>query len=151
MRRRTAEEIDVNRNHTKGFTLVEALVALLVLSIGLLGVAALQLTALQNNNNALFRSQATYLAYDITDRIRANRSTALTGGGYVVAYGAAPSGTTVERNDIRAWKTMLGATLPAGDGSIAIDAATGEAVIRIRWDDSKGVEPALVFVTRTRI
>jgi hypothetical protein len=46
---------------------------------------------------------------------------------------------------------MLGATLPAGDGSIAIDGSTGEATIRIRWDDSKGVEPALVFVTRTRI
>jgi type IV pilus assembly protein PilV len=140
----------MNRHAIKGFTLIEALVALLVLSIGLLGVAALQLTALQNNNNALFRSQATYLAYDIADRIRANRSAALAGG-YVVSYGAAPSGTTVERNDIRAWKTMLGATLPAGDGSVAINAATGEAVIRIRWDDSKGLDPALVFVTRTRI
>jgi type IV pilus assembly protein PilV len=140
----------MNRHHVKGFTLVEALVALLVLSIGLLGVAALQLTALQNNNNALFRSQATYLAYDIADRIRANRGSALAGG-YVVGYGTAPTGSTVERNDIRAWKTMLGATLPAGDGSIAINAATGEAVIRIRWDDSKGVDPALVFVTRTRI
>jgi type IV pilus assembly protein PilV len=140
----------MNRRNIEGFTLIEALVALLVLSIGLLGVAALQLTALQNNNNALFRSQATYLAYDIADRIRANRSAALAGG-YVVSYGAAPTGTTVERNDIRAWKTMLGATLPAGDGSIAINAATGAATISIRWDDSKGVEAPLVFVTRTRI
>lgn len=140
----------MNRHHVKGFTLVEALVALLVLSIGLLGVAALQLTALQNNNNALFRSQATYLAYDIADRIRANRGAALAGG-YVVGYGAAPAGATVERTDIQAWKTMLAATLPAGDGSIDINAATGAAVIRIRWDDSKGEDPALVFVTRTRI
>ena len=45
---------------------------------------------------------------------------------------------------------MLGATLPAGDGSITIG-TNGLADIRIRWDDSKGVESPLVFVTRTRI
>ena len=66
----------MTRHRNQGFTLVEALIALLVLSIGLLGVAALQLIALQNNNNAMFRSQATYLAYDIADRMRANRDQA---------------------------------------------------------------------------
>ena len=71
-------------------------------------------------------------------------------GPYAVDFGTAPTGATFERNDVRAWKTMLAATLPAGDGSIAI-AANGEAVIRIRWDDSKGVDAPLVFVTRTRI
>src|SRR5262249_56408603 len=56
----------------RGFTLIEALVALLVLSIGLLGVAALQLTSLRSNPSSSFRSQATLLAYDVVDRMRAN-------------------------------------------------------------------------------
>src|SRR3990167_4605539 len=56
----------------KGFSLIEVLVALLVLSIGLLGLAALQTTSLQFNTGSYFRTQATFLAYDILDRMRAN-------------------------------------------------------------------------------
>ena len=55
------------RRH-RGFTLVEALVALLALSIGLLGVAALQMSGLRSNMSSAWRSQATYLSYDIIDR-----------------------------------------------------------------------------------
>lgn len=55
-----------------GFSLIEVLVALLVLSIGLLGLAALQTTSLQYNTGSYFRTQATFLAYDIIDRMRAN-------------------------------------------------------------------------------
>ena len=60
-------------HRSRGFTLVEVLVALVVLSIGLLGVAALQLTSLRSNHSSAMRSQATFLAYDIIDRMRANR------------------------------------------------------------------------------
>lgn len=55
-----------------GFTLVEILVALLVLAIGLLGLALLQTSGLRLNTNSYSRSQATFLAYDIIDRMRAN-------------------------------------------------------------------------------
>ncbi len=64
-----------------GFTLIEVLVALLVLSIGLLGLAALQNTALQFNTDSYQRTQATLLAYDILDRMRAN-SLAVSAGNY---------------------------------------------------------------------
>ena len=57
-----------------GFTLVEVLVALVVLSIGLLGLAALQLSSLQFNTNSLLRTQATVVAYDLIDRMRSNRA-----------------------------------------------------------------------------
>jgi len=59
-------------NRAKGFTLVEVLVSMIVLSIGLLGLAGLQATSLRNNQSAYYRSQATFLAYDIADRMRAN-------------------------------------------------------------------------------
>jgi type IV pilus assembly protein PilV len=59
-------------SHNQGFSLIEVLVALLVLSIGLLGLAALQTTSLQYNTGSYFRTQATFLAYDIIDRMRTN-------------------------------------------------------------------------------
>ena len=58
---------------SQGFTLIEVLIAIIVLSIGLLGLAGLQLTSLRNSNSAYTRSQAVILSYDIVDRIRANR------------------------------------------------------------------------------
>lgn len=55
-----------------GFTLIEVLVSLVVLAIGLLGLAMLQTTGLRFNTNSYSRTQATYLAYDLAERMRAN-------------------------------------------------------------------------------
>lgn len=70
-----------------GFTLVEILVALLVLSIGLLGLAALQLTSFQFNTDSYLRTQTTFSAYDIVDRMRVN-PTGLSNNNYQVASSA---------------------------------------------------------------
>ncbi|MGQ0658292.1 MAG: type IV pilus modification protein PilV [Chromatiales bacterium] len=79
----------------RGFTLLETLIALVVLSIGLLGLAALQARAMRYNHDALVRSDATALASDIMDRMRA-RAYNLTGSdaeNALSAYvGAAPAG-----------------------------------------------------------
>jgi len=64
-------------SNSKGFTLIEALIAVVILAIGLLGIAGLQATNLKNNQSAYNRSQATLLAYDMADRIRANSSEAI--------------------------------------------------------------------------
>lgn len=78
----TSARTTICREYThRGFTLIEVLVALLVLSIGLLGLAALQNTALQFNTDSYQRTQATLLAYDILDRMRAN-SSAVSAGNY---------------------------------------------------------------------
>ncbi|MRI33721.1 type IV pilus modification protein PilV [Endozoicomonas sp. OPT23] len=63
----------------KGFTLIEVMVAVLILSIGLLGMAGLQVLSMQSSTGALQRSQATMLAYDLAERIRRNRDGALNG------------------------------------------------------------------------
>ena len=65
----------------RGFSLIEVLIALLVLSVGLLGLAFLQAAGLRFNNDSYMRSQATILAYDLVDRMRANTKAAL-GGAY---------------------------------------------------------------------
>lgn len=55
-----------------GFSMIELLVAVLVMGIGVLGISALQMVSLQNNRGALQRAEAVNLAYDMMDRIRAN-------------------------------------------------------------------------------
>src|SRR5690606_37489064 len=80
-----------SRAGVAGFTLIEVLVALIVLSIGLLGLAALQIQSIKHNTDAYFRTQATLLAYDIIDRMRAN-SAAVSAGIYEVS---APPATEV--------------------------------------------------------
>lgn len=84
-----------------GFSLIEVLVALLVLSIGLLGLAALQTTSLQYNTGSYSRTQATLLAYDIMDRMRAN-STGFTAGNYDVADNTAASAKISAYNSCKA-------------------------------------------------
>lgn len=124
-----------------GFTLLEVLVAMLVLAIGLLGLAGLMTTSMRNNLSASHRTQATWMAYDIIDRMRANRAGAVTGG-YATLMGAAatcstavPTGT-MPAQDIAAWKNQLACSLPAGTGSITF--AGTRATILIQWNDSRG-------------
>ena len=130
-----------------GFTLVEVLVALVVLSIGLLGMAKLVMLTAHANDSAYLRSQATALAYQVLDNMRANLGGA-TAQGYVTALGAMPAAPatcvgTVCTNpqlglwDVYSWKQHLSTALPSGTGSIATAATFPvTATIIVRWDDS---------------
>lgn len=127
------------KSHAKtqrGTTLIETLVALVVLSIGLLGIAALQMTSLRNNRGAHQRAQAEQLAYEIVDRMRANRTQALAAPGYTVGFGAAPGGAAVNQLDLQAWKASLALTLPGGDGRITRAAGTNIMTITVTWTDT---------------
>ena len=85
------------------------------------------------------------LAYDIADRMRANRNVALANA-YVVALGVTPAGGTLNALDLQEWKATLAQALPSGDGEIT---RVGNMFrIRIRWTDSIGVQ---TFDTRTQI
>ena len=148
------------RQH-RGFTLIESLVALVVLSIGLLGVAALQLASLQTNYGSSQRTQATFLAQDIVDRMRVNRDAAIAGA-YDIDFGQAAPTTpaNVAEADLALWKARLLATLPAShngsadgmpDGEIASDPASETLTIRIRWDDSRGRELPLELGMTVRL
>jgi type IV pilus assembly protein PilV len=135
----------IKRKNQRGTTLVETLVALVVLSVGLLWIAALQMTSLRNNRGAHMRSQAQVLAYDIADRMRANRNAALANA-YVIAVAAVPAGATLNALDLLEWKATLATLLPGGDGAIARD---GEMFrITIQWTDTLGLQ---TFTTRTQI
>ena len=137
-----------HRNSQRGTTLIETLVALLVLSIGLLGVAGLQLTSLRNNRSAHLRSQAQVMAYDITDRMRANRDIAIDGS-YNIAIGAVGTAGTLVGDDLVRWKETLANSLPGGDGSVQV-VNTNVVLITVQWTDQMSATPQQ-FTTRTRI
>lgn len=121
----------------KGFTLLEVLVAILVLSIGLLGLAGLMASSLRNNHSAYYRSQATWLAYDVIDRMRTNRPNA---PDYIVGLGGASAAGGLAGADVTDWKGMVANSLPEGDGSVAVVVA-GEArtvTVVIQWNDARG-------------
>ncbi len=133
----------------KGFTLFEVLIAVLVLSLGLLGIAGLQVMSVKNTNSAYQRAQATQLSYDIIDRMRANRAEAeKTSSGYAVAFGGTYTASTacegasntctpssMATYDIANWKSSLANTLPGGDGEVSINSASKMVTVSIRWDD----------------
>lgn len=138
-----------NGKDQAGFSLLEVLIAVLVLSIGLLGMAGLQLNSLKFNQTATTRSQATVLAYDIADRMRANRAVAKSGG-YVIGATDEPTGTTVAATDLTQWKAALNRYLPSGNGSIAVNSDI--VTITVVWDesrvDSQSNSQQFVFETR---
>ncbi len=92
-----------------------------MLSIGLLGIAALQMTSLRTNQGAHVRSQASVLAYDITDRMRANRDAAVANAYVIVLTGTPPAG--MASTDLQNWKATL-ATRCRGVKVAIIRAAT---------------------------
>jgi type IV pilus assembly protein PilV len=143
-----------------GFTLVEVLVAMTILSIGLLGLASLQGTSLKFNASATYRSQATNLAYSIIDAMRANRTIALitvaANNPYIVDRLLTPASCptsvttltgTLAQQDIDNWINTLACSFPSGTGSIQVSG--GIVTITIQWDDSRGATAAQQFVTTT--
>ncbi len=121
-----------------GVTLLEVLIALFVLSVGLLGMAGLQLTGLKNSYSAQNRTEAALQANNILERMRLNQAVAKAGGYDIDLADSAPGGPELVNQDLSEWLDNLASNLPSGDGQIETDAGTGVIVITIQWDDSRG-------------
>lgn len=124
----------------QGFTMLEMLVALVILSIGLLGVAILQTKGQQFNHMSYLYTQASYLAYDIMDRMRANEANAKTGS-YQKPLPSemstdctkqACSASQLVDFDLYSWKTLLEKTLPGGEAQITWS-TPNRYTISIKW------------------
>jgi type IV pilus assembly protein PilV len=134
--------------HSRGYSLIEVLVAIVVLSLGLLGFAALQITGLTSNKIAASRSQASVLAYVITDAMRANRANI---SSYTHTVGtAAPTATDQATKDIANWLSAVSSQLPSGTGGIAVDSVTGITTITVQWSENKSSTPSQ-FQLNTRL
>jgi type IV pilus assembly protein PilV len=140
------------RHPHAGFTLIETMVALLVLSVGMIGVAALHGQALSASGTAVRRSLAIGLASDIADRIRVNRSAQLayenaaadndcdepTGGGGIDCTPA-----EMAAHDLFLWQAQVGQSLPGGQGAVDVDVTTNPTTytVTVSWDESTQVLP----------
>ncbi|MGY1410330.1 MULTISPECIES: type IV pilus modification protein PilV [unclassified Luteimonas] len=152
------------RRRQQGMSLIEVLVAVLIMGIGLLGIAAMQAVALRNGQSSLERTQAVIQSYAILDVVRSNRANALAGYyntpgtnpqcAAATASGSETAGQTSARTDVNAWlgslkSSMVSAANAATDTSTCggvscvantIDGAT--CTITVQWDDSRGTGTA---------
>lgn len=141
------------RRPARGTTLIEVLIAVVVLSFGLLGIAAMQMTALRHSQSSMDRSQATVHSYAILDAMRANLAVARIGGYDLTPMTcSAPAPGTLAQNDLNAWMTSLKQSM--GESACARIVCGGvECEITVQWDDSrnKGGSSEQQVVTRTRL
>jgi type IV pilus assembly protein PilV len=142
-----------NMKADAGFTLIEVLVAVIILGGALLGLAALQAVTLRNNQSAYLRSQATQLAYDIGDRMRSNLAGVINGSYNNKSATTndcilnSCTSTQMAGYDLAQWNTAI-SSLPNGIGVVCLDSSpitdacdnTGSSyTIKIWWiDDKKG-------------
>lgn len=112
----------------RGFTLLEVLIAIIVLALGLLGLAKLQTAGLAANNIAYQRSQAAMLAYEGVDMVYADRENAWSRRGcYDVSFGSSDVRACAESPNhvvVPDWQSRIQATLPEGQGRIRITSAS---------------------------
>lgn len=130
----------------QGTTLIEILISLLILAVGLLGMAGLQTVSLRNTQSAYQRTQATILSNDVVERIRANLQGAEAGNyngnaGTVNAACNTVAGCTPAQlagNDIAEWNLALADNLPAGAGTVCADSTPDDGTAAAMACDGLG-------------
>ena len=140
----------MKRHRQRGFSLLEVLVTVVILSIGMLGVAAVLVTVHKANASSYLRQQAVQQTYDIIDRMRANRTAAVQGGYNVAAPSSPPSNcatgscgpTQLALYDLWQWHTDLTNDLPAASSSISTSTlgtppnANTVVTVTLQWSDT---------------
>ncbi|WP_285418218.1 type IV pilus modification protein PilV [Pseudomonas sp. efr-133-TYG-5] len=132
----------------QGMTLIEVLVALLILTVGLLGAAAVQLNALKYTDSSRMTSQASFIAYDMLDRIRAN-----SGADYTVTPPTAGNLSVARDQDLYDFATnIVNFAGPTATGSITLNQRV--YTITITWSDARAANASSAprsFVLSSRV
>lgn len=124
------------RKHQNGFGLIEVLVSLLIVSVGLLGIASLQIVALKNVGSSMERSQAVIQTYSYMDLLRANKGKATNSDldlPMTCVVGNLAGSLVEQRN----WVTQLHETLGPGSCGMVDCGGGGKCTITVQWDDSR--------------
>jgi type IV pilus assembly protein PilV len=152
-----------DRKNSRGFTMIELLVSVVIMSVGVLGMAGLQMLSMQQNRSALLQGEATQLVNDILDRMRANPDTSYDGvdiGDDPVVTDSCIGNTCTENEmkdfDVAQWLCAINSvdesdgsthtvcdtfgitgSLPLGSGSVVL---TGDIYeVTVQWSDSQKV------------
>lgn len=143
-----------------GFSLIEVMVAVLVLALGLLGMAALQSVSLRYNQSANYRTQATNLAYEFIDTARSYSDRDLTNLVALVQnfadwsamceIGTTPDYACASSDDAlncdrERWAQKICRTMPHGRGQVLLDTslAAPQITVRLCWSDDRGLDSAI--------
>ncbi len=129
----------------RGDTMIEVLVTVLILAVGVLGVAAMQVTTLKNLNSSYSTGIAAIVTDDFVERMRANGAAVLAD---TYIHSAAPTGTTdcltsacnatqMASYDMEAWWVSLAAALPLATGQVTRVGGTTTFIVTVRWDDDR--------------
>ena len=154
----TAPAFRFARAHRQsGVTLIEILIAVVVLAIGLLGLGGMQMNAMKNNLSSMQRSQAVFLSYFIFDAMRANRDAALDGDYNLTKSDGCDvpeTATNLVEDDTKTWLEALKSNLGDADTTCGeIDCESGLCTVRIYWNDGRGTDGSdeQVFETTTQL
>lgn len=136
-RRAGAPGRDGRSRPRRGTSLIEVLIALVLVSVGLLGMVGLKLSGLRHTGHSNARAAAAIYATDILDRMRANPVRALNGEYNIVISAAPPvalAGSTAAQVDLAQWRRRIVEGLPGGTGSVAVQADRTVRVI-VQWNE----------------
>ena len=137
--------VPVSGQNANGVTLIEVMVSLIILTVGLLGMATLHGLGTKTGNQSYFRTQAVHQVYDILDRMRANRS------GTTSGYYARPASSSnsvgncalspcsisdIANFDLGEWNKANQSMLPSGSGTVTIEGSS--ISVEISWTENTG-------------
>jgi type IV pilus assembly protein PilV len=135
------------RPRRRGIALMEALIAVLLLSLSALAFAALQMKGVSANSSSMWRSKATLLAYDMADRMRANREAVVANqyNSLTTPQSITDCGVTADCAaarmallDYDQWSTALNRELPGGSGVVCLDATPDDGTAAAPGCDAAG-------------
>jgi len=131
----------------RGISLIESMVAIVVMALGILGIVGVQLRTLSDTQTGVRRAQAIHLIEDLSERIKVNPNALLNIGGYAMAWGTNPTGapdckatacTTAQiiQYDLQEWKRLVNNTLAPQANTAADATALTDATIFIPADET---------------
>ena len=131
----------------RGISLIESMVAIVVMALGILGIVGVQLRTLSDTQTGVRRAQAIHLIEDLSERIKVNPNALLNIGGYAMAWSTNPTGapdckatacTTAQiiQYDLQEWKRLVNNTLAPQADTAADATALTDATIFIPADET---------------
>lgn len=121
-------------NKSLGFSLIEILVSMIVISVSFLGAISLQMTALKESQVSFYRNYATTISQSVIEQIRAKPNDAADFTITSAALAALPASSTSPTMD---FKNAVVTLLPNGAGSITVSSANKTVVVNLSWNEGK--------------
>lgn len=122
--------------HQSGLTLLEIMITVVILSLGLLGLAGLQMTGLKNNRNAYYNTVAAQVVLDMAERIKADQAGAAGSGYNALSINADQSKCAVATPSFSDRGACLAAALPGGQARVTVRAGSPKTFfVALRWTD----------------